>query len=705
MLKYLVLFLALLQADIAVADINANGQVKNMQLEKLSSAPTASEARTYYNTTSKKPEIYNGTAWVGLGGGGSGEGGENFIENGRAEDVTIVGISRYDDGASATPVDCTGGAPSAVSAATRNTSNPISETADYVFAKSAANGQGEGWAIDVTIPANNPAAVSGWNAQLAALLRVVSGSYDAGDIGVFVYDVTNALMSSELHEVADSSQTYPWSGNFTTSGTSTSYRVCLHVTTTNASAWTVGADNFYAGIEKNGPVTAMPYADSVVWNDGGSWVSNTTYTGTYWRRGNLFSGQKLVSVTGTPTTATLTINMPTGLTIKESEMNTASVKIVGTARVFDASGSPRITAFVGYVPGSNTSLTLVYPNQNSNTDTELNRMPVVTQAAPLTFAIGDYLDITVTGPIPIEEWSSPSYASPGSSCEYAATSGTWDADSTTTVKGMSGQPIGGALTAARSKTVTFSNPIRFARVLLSRNRTAFFPAVGASIGPSGGTTVTLSRNAAGSLIAGAALRVSLTDQKVADVIFAQYASIASDDAPTNDWPSSDAYWVVENCPTAQGSIVYALAGEDTPGLISSENEGTCTPTLTGSGGAFSSVTYVSQGCRWTRLGNRYFVDVSVVWSAATGGTGNLRIAGIPTGAAVPDSVRCANNFSRIDLSAGYTYIYTTVAGATGEIGVAEAGDNVVAQSVGVAAATGGSFNKTLGVSCNYEVSL
>src|SRR5690554_5563152 len=65
----LVVLLCLLVAcpsDIALS-IDVNGELKNALLEKQSSPPTGYEGRIYYNTTSKRPEFYNGTAWTSLG--------------------------------------------------------------------------------------------------------------------------------------------------------------------------------------------------------------------------------------------------------------------------------------------------------------------------------------------------------------------------------------------------------------------------------------------------------------------------------------------------------------------------------------------------------------------------------------------------------------------------------------------------------------
>ncbi len=56
-------------------------------------------------------------------------------------------------------------------------------------------------------------------------------------------------------------------------------------------------------------------------------------------------------------------------------------------------------------------------------------------------------------------------------------------------------------------------------------------------------------------------------------------------------------------------------------------EGTFTPVLEGTTTAGVG-TYTTQAGRFTRIGNRVFIDVALHWTAHTG-TGNMRIAGLP----------------------------------------------------------------------------
>src|SRR5574343_1604938 len=64
-------------------------------------------------------------------------------------------------------------------------------------------------------------------------------------------------------------------------------------------------------------------------------------------------------------------------------------------------------------------------------------------------------------------------------------------------------------------------------------------------------------------------------------------------------------------------------------VIEVYEEGTWTPTVSGSSGAFSAVTYIAQQGTFTRFNKRLFFECRVGWSAATGGTGSLQISSLP----------------------------------------------------------------------------
>lgn len=131
-------------------------------------------------------------------------------------------------------------------------------------------------------------------------------------------------------------------------------------------------------------------------------------------------------------------------------------------------------------------------------------------------------------------------------------------------------------------------------------------------------------------------------------------------------------------------------------------ENTFTPDIEGSGGAFSSVTYVNQTGTYTLIGNRVFFKIRVEWSAATGGTGNLQLSGLPFNP--DDDTPVYASFSNLDLSGTDTKLPACFAiNATDTIQVTVQQDNAAYASVPVSAATSGSFNKRIDVSGHYRI--
>lgn len=130
----------------------------------------------------------------------------------------------------------------------------------------------------------------------------------------------------------------------------------------------------------------------------GAWSSNTTYTGFHRRvNGNLELDLK-VAVTGAPTSASLTINLPTGLTIDTSKLtdSTAAIAALDSTVVIRDSGTD---VFDGRAVYNSTTSIAILKDDGDGT------LSAVTQAAPMTWASGDFVTIKVTG-LPIVGWAS-----------------------------------------------------------------------------------------------------------------------------------------------------------------------------------------------------------------------------------------------------------------------------------------------------------
>lgn len=160
----------------------------------------------------------------------------NYIKNGNAE-VSTSGWITYADAAGTTPVDCTGGAPTETF--TRSASSPLINTASFVVTKDAANRQGQGASYAFTIDAGYA------SSTLSVYLTGLSGgTYSAGDLGVYLYDVTGTtIISPTIINLATSGV---FNATFATTA-NTSYRLCLHTQTSSASAYTYKVDGVYVG--------------------------------------------------------------------------------------------------------------------------------------------------------------------------------------------------------------------------------------------------------------------------------------------------------------------------------------------------------------------------------------------------------------------------------------------------------------------------
>lgn len=184
---------------------------------------------------------------IGVGGNGSGSGsgatGINYITNGRAEDDT-AGWSTYKDAASSLPVDGIGGSPNVTWI--RSEILALRDDASFVFSKDANNRQGEGVSYDFSIDR----ADCGQSLAITFDHEIVSGSYDDGDVIAYIYDVTNSrLIEPAGMQVMSGGIGIPFGfvATFQASIDSTDYRLILHVSSTNASAYSLKFDSIGVG--------------------------------------------------------------------------------------------------------------------------------------------------------------------------------------------------------------------------------------------------------------------------------------------------------------------------------------------------------------------------------------------------------------------------------------------------------------------------
>lgn len=135
---------------------------------------------------------------------------------------------------------------------------------------------------------------------------------------------------------------------------------------------------------------------STAYTPTGTWSANTTYTG-YWRRfADCIFIEVNVAITGTPTTASLRVSIPSGLTIDTGKLSSmaGTESMMGMCYIQDAGVQKYPPAKLEYF---NTTTMALYYNPTATTEA------AITQAAPFTFANGDNIKLTSFA-IPITGW-------------------------------------------------------------------------------------------------------------------------------------------------------------------------------------------------------------------------------------------------------------------------------------------------------------
>lgn len=172
-------------------------------------------------------------------GSGTGAGGINFISNPDAE-INAADWNTYSDTAGVAPVDGTGG--TANITFTRNTTTPLRGSADFELSKDAANRQGQGASTDFTIDNFDQDRVN----YIRIDYNAEDANYNDGDIGIYIYDVTNSTVINP-NPISLDAGSGVYSGVWVAAANSVSYRLIFHVSSTNADAYDVYFDNIKVG--------------------------------------------------------------------------------------------------------------------------------------------------------------------------------------------------------------------------------------------------------------------------------------------------------------------------------------------------------------------------------------------------------------------------------------------------------------------------
>ena len=291
-----------------------------------------------------------------------------------------------------------------------STSSPLIDNASFLMTQSnASTGVGQGVSCPFTVDSGKQVNVLGikfWYNASASPFVASSGAVGSdSSVEVYVYDITNSVLIpiAGRYITAQGSNNYVLTGTFQTAYNSTSYRliVAQSAYSSSTSSWTFKWDGLFVGSQTTAQGPPVTDFGSVPWTPTGSWTTNTTYTGEWGRVGDTMRGRVHLALSGAPTNASLTINLPSGYTIDTTKLsNTTGVTALGAGTAVAAG-----TDFVSTVAmNSTTSLLVSYEATISGTNPQAIQYSPTASGSPKTWTSGDSVDIMFE--VPIVGWSS-----------------------------------------------------------------------------------------------------------------------------------------------------------------------------------------------------------------------------------------------------------------------------------------------------------
>lgn len=290
----------------------------------------------------------------------------------------------------------TGGSPSVTF--TRNTTTPLRQGSDFRFAKDAANRMGQGVSYDFTID----------DADLAKVLTIsfdyelitATGTYANGDVTVYLiqdptgtpvviqpagYTVLSAASGLPVKEIA----------TFQTSNSVKSYRLCVHVASVSATAYTLAIDNVQVGpqvVQYGAPITDwQAYTPSASINQGLGTLANVDV---YWRRVGTDIEIRGSFTTGTVAASEARLALPAGLSTTSDVTQNTIIGVFGR-------GVSTATKGGFMIKQHNVNYVCFSANAVFSGNTTISTNPELGSAI---FGSGDKVSIQLS--VPIQGWSS-----------------------------------------------------------------------------------------------------------------------------------------------------------------------------------------------------------------------------------------------------------------------------------------------------------
>ena len=312
-------------------------------------AATAVNGELAYATDTKDYYGFTDNALVDLGGGG---GGFNYIENPTPK-IDTSGWTRYaTTSPNAVPVDFAG-VPNGAVTWTRNTTNALNNVSDFLLTKDANNRQGEGIYYEFDIRNGDRTVM-----QLLRALKLDSANYTDADISLFLVTSSDGFATQNIIYPANQdllAGTPDTLKQFQFNSTDTEGRLCIHISSTNALAYTVQFNDF--------AFAQSPVATSALRLDDKEYVPATTQGLGTIASTDLFhdvdgeyiniSGRLVI---GTPTAVEARIALPDGM---------VSSSAIPTLEIAGVYGQGNVGVVSGYVSIEPSKTYFVFTIQNA----------------------------------------------------------------------------------------------------------------------------------------------------------------------------------------------------------------------------------------------------------------------------------------------------------------------------------------------------
>lgn len=334
---------------------------------------------------------YDGTNWVpgASTGGGSGEGGINYIKNPTFEvdlaDVTVTSnITK-----------------------SANTTSPLVGAQSLDINVDVAATTADYFEIDMN---DVDLVYLGKELQISFWYRN-DGTYVDNSITMKLHDVDSGtditiLEDNQARLKFTSNEPVLFRGKAQISGTDNTYTLRGQLNTNSIINHTITFDKFKVSPDEFAPAaivtSAIDFAASA------NWVSNITWSGKYRRNGKFGTFHYYGILSNTSEAVALEINLPSGLSIDTSQMPLSSppFRLEGAFTTREAGVGEQLNCYPRYQTPTSFSIGI-----DTATSTYTQSGSKVSNTVPFTWGAGDYIEGYVT--VPIAEWSTGNLISTG----------------------------------------------------------------------------------------------------------------------------------------------------------------------------------------------------------------------------------------------------------------------------------------------------